>query len=49
MFDQGAFVQLLLNPAECVGQLLTRVELIETHECLFCFWRRVKNLRKKGT
>lgn len=47
--DKGTFVQLILNPAECVGQLLTRMKLIEIYEWVFCFWGRGKNLRKKGT
>lgn len=49
VFDKGAFVQLILNPAECVGQLSTRMKPIEIYEWVFCFWGRVKNLRKKGT
>lgn len=48
IFDKGAFVQLILNPAECGGQL-TRMKHIEIYEWVFCFWDRVKDLRKKGT
>lgn len=33
VFDKGAFVQLILNPAECVGQLLTRMKPLEMCGC----------------
>lgn len=47
--DEGAFVQLTLNPAKCGGQLLTRMKPTEIYKWAFCFWGRVKDLRKKGT
>lgn len=47
VFDKGTFVQLILNPTGCVGQLFTRMKPLEIYD--FCFWERVKNLRKKGT
>lgn len=47
VFDKGVFVLLILDPAGCVGQLLTRMKPLEIYE--FCFWERVKNLGKKGT
>lgn len=49
IFDKGAFVQLILSPAECGGQLFTRMKPIAIFEWVFCFWGRVKDLRKKGT
>lgn len=48
IFDKGAFVQLILNPDECVRQLLMRMRPLEMYECVFSSWGRVKNLTKKG-
>lgn len=48
VFGKSAFVQLVLNPAECSGQLLTRIKPVEVYEWVFCFWDRVKDLKRKG-
>lgn len=47
IIDEGDFLLLILTPAECGGQLLTRVKPRQIYECVFHFWD--KDLRRKGT